>query len=137
MPTPNHDTVMPDSHFTRSRRLVTLAGLGVLLLVTVVWLGRRGGGADQLRVDGGWETTEGGERFIAGTVTNPTRKPFAHLHLSFSLLDSAGNIVGQAFATTQGLDAGERWEFRAPVTVESAVDFRVESLSSVGDEPPE
>jgi hypothetical protein len=125
---------MPDQTFTRSRRLLTLAGLGLGLMAAVM-LSQRGAREDQLRVDGGWETGEGGERFIAGTVTNATRQPYAHLHLSLSLLDSAGNVVGHAFATTQGLAAGERWEFRAPVTVEAAVGFRVESLSSVGEEP--
>lgn len=110
--------------------IVAAAALGAALL-----LRRTPPEADQLRVDGGWWTDSTGARFIAGVVSNGTGRDYGHLHIAFELLGADSQVVGQVAASTRGLAAGERWEFRAPVPDTLAVHFRVQGLSSIGGGP--
>lgn len=119
---------------SRQSLLLTLV-LGLLVLGFLMLRGRRAAPDDQLRVDGGWVTDSTGARFIAGVVTNESDQPYGHLHITFSLLDADSQVVGTAAASTQGLAAGERWEFRTRVEDTLAVHFRVEGLSSIGAGP--
>ncbi|MFN2316836.1 MAG: FxLYD domain-containing protein [Gemmatimonadales bacterium] len=126
---------MPIATLIRPRRLIILALLGFVVLATVTWLVLRRSGGEQVQVEADWFTDESGARFIAGTVANRTRESYAHLRVEITLLDSAGTGIGNTFATATSLEAGETWEFRAPVSLPAATSFRVEGVSTAGGPP--
>lgn len=54
---------------------------------------------------------------IQGVAHNETQDTLASMTIVFKLYDSAGNMVGNAYATGQGLGPGENWRFVAPAAI--------------------
>lgn len=50
---------------------------------------------------------------IEGIVKNKTNKKFDYVQVQFNLYDKQGNIVGQALANMNNLDANGTWKFTA------------------------
>ena len=50
---------------------------------------------------------------ITGSAKNTTRRTMSYVSITFTLYDSAGNVVGTALTNQAGLKAGKTWVYSA------------------------
>ena len=50
---------------------------------------------------------------ITGSAKNTTNRTMSYVSITFTLYDSAGNVVGTAIANQAGLNAGRTWVYSA------------------------
>ena len=65
---------------------------------------------------------------ITGTVLNRRAKNLRYVQVTFGLYDASGAKVGTALANVAGLEAGERWNFRAVTFGKDFTSFKVAEL---------
>ena len=92
-------------------------------------------GDNLVLVEAGFTTGRSGSRVVAGTVRNATDRTCAQVRARIDLLDGNDSVVGETFAITDALGAGETWMFEAPVDAEHAVRFRVSVTSPENTRP--
>lgn len=51
---------------------------------------------------------------IVGVAVNTTAKTLTTVFVTFNLYDAQNSLVGNAFATVNGLEPGVQWRFEAP-----------------------
>lgn len=61
---------------------------------------------------------------ISGIAENVSGKDITSCFLSFDVVDADGIKVGDAFASTQGLRAGQKWRFQALFTIPFRTAFK-------------
>lgn len=64
-------------------------------------------------------------RFIIGTLENVSTNKVINVTIAFTLLDVAGDSVGTASDAINLIEAGNRWQFKAPVLDQSAVQVEL------------
>ena len=132
--------------------MLTLAGLGVILLSAVAFSPSGGVRSDQAGSTSEHSTQPASGRAeprtcltisdlkplvddnsitLAGTMTNGCGRSFRYVQVTYKLLDESGAIVGSALANLAGLDVGQSWKFQAfgmlPHTVKS---YRLDQITA-------
>jgi hypothetical protein len=77
-------------------------------------------------VDG--EVDSVGSLYISGTIENFSNNDYSYVEVTWDVEDSSGAKIADALDNTSGLEAGQRWNFRA-----LAVDASNASSYSLGD----
>jgi len=64
-------------------------------------------------------------RYIEGKIRNNTAYTYAYVMVNINLYDEDDNLVGDAVDLVTNLEPGGIWRFRAPVTEENAVKYKI------------
>jgi hypothetical protein len=73
-------------------------------------------------------TTEFGGH-IEGRIRNNQAKALRRVYVSFTLYNDAGERIGKAWTTTDGLEPGETWKFKASSLMKGWTKFQVEEIT--------
>ena len=71
---------------------------------------------------------------ITGSAKNTSNKTMGYVSITFTLYDSAGNVVGTALCNQAGLGAGETWVYSASgITTNRPVTWKSTDVTVIGD----
>ena len=72
---------------------------------------------------------EFGNRVLRGTVRNNTGRDYKYVQIEINLYDRSGAQVGSTMANVLNLESHTTWRFEAPVLEDSAIGFKVKSVT--------
>jgi len=72
---------------------------------------------------------EYGSRFVSGKIKNNAGRDVGYISIEINLYDKDGNQVGSTIDATNNLEKDGTWKFKAFISEENAVSYKIKDVS--------
>jgi hypothetical protein len=73
----------------------------------------------------GITTDSSGLRYVSGKIKNNSGKTATYVQVEINLYDSNGQQLGSTLANLNNLEAGQVWNFKAPITEDGTTKYKI------------
>lgn len=121
----SHTTYTPSYTEQKSKNnktaIAVISAISIILFISImVWILLPSGGSSGSQLEPVQKSSMQVEEIagyyyvtITGSAKNTTSRTMSYVSITFTLYDSAGNVVGTAIANQAGLNAGKTWLYSA------------------------